>query len=843
VQCHPDGNETPSPEVYLNCRERLITELEDVKPTKILTVGAIGLSALLGLDSPIPITKSRGLGQYATINDQTYFVVPTIHPAAVLRTPDWFRELADDIIKFKYQDRPHEPPRIQTLVVKGSESALEELRDLKQRDVVSCDLETTGLNPKRDIILSFGFGIIEGSSESQEPQGYSVIVPIEVAEIPEVRDEILNLLESDNIRIPFHNLKFDLQFLIEWAGGWVDIKGAEDTMIMHYMLDERTGTGYRTPGHSLKVLGRRYDIPDFSFDFEDFYAGAAANYPWQEFYHEPDWDRFYEVLGVDDDQMIQLWEYHGLDLYVTARLFEDFRDEILDESEDLWNAYRTILLPGAKAFAEIELNGVPIDREYLEGYSIELEEQIRGLESYLQNVAEGFGLHSDPIEFDVDDLRDIGRLLTAIEDEDETISMIDSVAKYHGVRTMYNGDPEHRGNKSMLSRTRNVILRKAEELGLYRQGEEFSPNSPNQVKAFVKALGLRVDRTQKDDLWLAMSQQGASPEVRETIDRLIQYRLTTKVKATYVDGILDRIDSDGLLRPNYLLWGAATGRLACEDPNLMNIPQLMGDQVHRAFIAPPGWVFANVDYSQLELRTAAVFSNDPAMISAYLDDRDIHREVASSMFGKSPEEITYFERYMAKYVDFGVIYGRGAKSLVEGWEMEYMVQQGEERWTVVQAETFLRNFLDQFEGLKSWIEEQHRQVVEVGYVETLSGRRRRFPYIDPYNRSSIERQAVNSPIQGTASDICLNALVALHNRFMEMQSPIAYVLFTVHDSIAFLIQESHLDQALSMIREEMVDNALIKAPFPFKIDAEIGPHWGDLSQYDWNRLIDGLPVN
>jgi DNA polymerase-1 len=208
------------------------------------------------------------------------------------------------------------------------------------------------------------------------------------------------------------------------------------------------------------------------------------------------------------------------------------------------------------------------------------------------------------------------------------------------------------------------------------------------------------------------------------------------------------------------------------------------------------------------------------------------------MFGKPPEEISYFERYLAKYVDFGLIYGRSARSLVEGWEMEYLAQQGGERWTQKQAETFIEKFLGQFPQLKAWLANQERLVHSQHYIETLTGRRRRFPLITPQTRGSAERQARNSPIQSFASDINLSAMIKLHDLLDPRE---ARILYSVYDSISFEIREDVLEKNIDVIKAVM-EKPPIPLLVPLRVDVEVGPRWSETKPWEevkdaYNRMV------
>ena len=738
--CRPPQNKTPSTTAVKCCSQRLRDEILGVDPQKILCVGGTGLSALRG--EPTPITKWRGIG-IMTPSEKPIYVISTYHPAAVLRTTDLFRDFAKDIVKLVSNETPLPQPSLTTIVPTTPEEAIEYLRELREASILSTDLETTGFSPLKDTIESFGFGAWSG-----ETSGVSVIIPYEVGCQPSVREEMRDLISTFEGPLVFHNLKFDLQFYQIFFGTDVRPQSPRDTMLMQYAVDER-GSGGDTSGgssgnsrgyrvHGLKDQARiRYDVPDYHFDFKEFYS-------------KPREERNYQLL----------YEYQGIDCFITLRLYRDLCNDIEEESPALWELLDEILIPGALAFTEIELGGVPVDLPYFRALEIEMTLQI-------------------------DDLR-------------------------------------------------RKLVESAKSLEL---PEDLNFGSPTQALKWVKALGFKVESTEKEELQFAIQRQGKVPQDRvDLLKDFLLYRQLDRTKGTYVTGLLERVDVDECIRPDFLLHGADTGRLACRDPNLQNIPILMGPKIRNGYIAPEGYTLLEADGSQLELRVVCWYSQDEVMMAAYQNNEDLHKLVASKMFKVPISQVTKLERYMAKYVDFGIIYGRGAYSLANGWEMEYIVQQGGKAWTVKEAEYFLREFLDSFPGLKAWIETQHRLVRARKFVETPTGRRRRFPLMMEENVYSVERQAVNTPVQSLASDLVLTALIRLHRIFKDKYPttdpwrPAVRILFTVHDSIMFLVRDDLLDEVRPMIHYEMEQNLPIQMNVPIRADTKIGCRWGDMEE-------------
>jgi uracil-DNA glycosylase family 4 len=347
--------------------------------------------------------------------------------------------------------------------------------------------------------------------------------------------------------------------------------------------------------------------------------------------------------------------------------------------------------------------------------------------------------------------------------------------------------------------------------------DDFNPNSPKQVAELlydnlklpqIKGKGRSTDQETMDQL------AKSHPAVKLITDA----RQKTKMIGTYVTGILNRISEDGRLRGEFLLHGTQTGRLSSRNPNLQNIPVLIGPLIRNAFIASPGYTLIEADYSQLELRVAALFSGDEKMIDSYRRGIDIHRVVASEVFHVPPEQVTQMQRYIAKYIDFGILYGRQAHSLAAN-ELQCSVEE---------AQGYIDSFLGRFQGLSKWMKETQRKSLQQGYVESKFGRRRRFPLILESNRGDIERKSVNTPIQSTASDLCLTALTRINSRFQKTGH--GRVLLTVHDSILIEAKNEYLDDALAVVHDEMETHTLPDSPVPFVVDVKVGQSWGKLDK-------------
>ena len=311
--------------------------------------------------------------------------------------------------------------------------------------------------------------------------------------------------------------------------------------------------------------------------------------------------------------------------------------------------------------------------------------------------------------------------------------------------------------------------------------------------------------------------------------------MASKLLSTYAKGLVKHVDTDGRIHADFLLFGTQTGRLSCQNPNLHNIPSLMrGPEIKKAFIpSSPDWVIMETDYSQLELRVSAYLSQDQKLIQTYQDGEDFHRVVASEIFGVPMDQVTKQQRHIAKYVDFGILYGRGAKSLAEGWSAGQDLASDaltKDVWTVKMAQGFINRMMQQFPQLHQWMMHQQTQVIEDHFVVTPFGRRRRFPFITRDNAAEIQRQAVNFPIQSIASDICQLSLIRLHGLLNPGE---AFIVSTVHDSILMEVRKDCVKEVAALARGVMeCPPPQLGFNVPLKIDVAIGPSWGELEEVE-----------
>ncbi len=350
-------------------------------------------------------------------------------------------------------------------------------------------------------------------------------------------------------------------------------------------------------------------------------------------------------------------------------------------------------------------------------------------------------------------------------------------------------------------------------------GHEFNINSPKQLGTvlfdeLLLPYGKKTKTGWSTNADVLEKLQGKHP----IVDEVLEYRMLTKLKSTYADGLLKVISEDGRIHTNFQMTVTATGRLSSTEPNLQNIPvrKKLGAQIRNMFVAAPGMMLVDADYSQIELRLLAHISGDETMKEAFLSGEDFHTVTASNVFGVPLSEVTPILRSRAKAVNFGIVYGISAFSLAQ----DIGVYPNE-------AKAYIDAYLEKYHGVRDYM----KQIVETakaqGYVATIYGRRRYLPELKSSNfnmRSFGERVALNMPVQGTAADIIKLAMVNVHRR-LKADGLKARLILQVHDELIVECPGEEAEQVRQILTQEMENAAQLSVPL--LADAHIGHSWAE----------------
>jgi DNA polymerase-1 len=300
---------------------------------------------------------------------------------------------------------------------------------------------------------------------------------------------------------------------------------------------------------------------------------------------------------------------------------------------------------------------------------------------------------------------------------------------------------------------------------------------------------------------------------------ILRYRGISKLKSTYLDTLIKMVDpSTGRIHTSYNQTVAATGRLSSSDPNLQNIPVRgeEGREIRKGFVAENGHYLVSADYSQVELRVFAHYSEDQAFIDAFKRDEDIHSRTASEILPTKSGTVTSEMRRIAKAINFGIIYGMGPLKLSEELGIELNT-----------ARDYIRAYYERYQGVVRYKEQMIDNARKKGYVTTLFNRRRYLPDIQHSNsriRAEAERMAINTPIQGTAADLIKKAMIHIH-RWLTRNDLKTRMLLQVHDELVFEVPEKELDVVMPRVREEM--EGIYPLRVPLKVDINKGRNWDE----------------
>jgi DNA polymerase I len=352
-------------------------------------------------------------------------------------------------------------------------------------------------------------------------------------------------------------------------------------------------------------------------------------------------------------------------------------------------------------------------------------------------------------------------------------------------------------------------------------GASVNLNSPKQLGALLfEKLQLPILKKTKTGASTDAEVLEQLAEMGHEVPKLImEYRELQKLKSTYVDLLPVEIHPEThRIHTSFHQTGAATGRLSSSDPNLQNIPVRTprGQAIRRGFIPREGWRFVVADYSQIELRLLAHFSQDRSFIEAFRAGRDIHRETAALIFGVAEAQVTNEQRARAKTINFGTIYGQGPFALSK----QLGITQDE-------AKSFIEAYFARFPSVRGYLDAMVNQARERGYVETLSGRRRYIPEIKDKSfniRSFGERIATNSPLQGSAADLIKRGMILLHDALRSGRHH-GRLLLQVHDELVLEVPPDEVDEASRLVKEKMEAAATLRVPLV--VEVGVGENWLD----------------
>ena len=578
------------------------------------------------------------------------------------------------------------------------------ISDLSKQSIFCFDTETTGLDVQTAELvgMSFSFNVSEA---------YYIPVPENREEAELLVNEFKFLFENENSTKIGQNIKYDLSIL---KGYGIEIKGKLfDTMVAHFLIQPEMR-------HGMNVLAETYlNYSPVSIETLIGKRGKGQ-------------------LSMRAVPIEEIKEYAAEDADITLQLKNVFEPMLIDTHTK--KLFEEIEIPLIPVLADMEAEGIALDKNALHELSLELEKDILVVENEIQAMA--------GTPFNVSSPKQVGDILFEV--------------------------------------LRIVEKPKKTKTGQYATGEE----------VLSKLVGKH-----------------------EIVGRILDYRELVKLKNTYVDTLPLLVNSrTGRVHTSYNQVVAVTGRLSSDNPNLQNIPirTERGREIRKAFVARnENYILLSADYSQIELRIIAELSKDEGMIEAFQSGLDIHKATAAKVYNVPLEEVTSDMRRNAKMVNFGIIYGISAFGLSERLNIPRK-----------EAAEIIENYFSKYPRIKSYMDESIEIAREKGYVETIMGRRRYLRDINSNNhtiRSFAERNAINSPIQGSAADMLKIAMIQIHHD-LKSKNLKSKMLLQVHDELVFDVLKEELDVVKTIVENRM-RNAISTLSVPMEVGIGVGNNW------------------
>lgn len=756
VLCAPPEGKVP-PEAIKACAPRLDAEISGV-PT-VIACGSEAVNLLVGRGS---IDRYRGYVIERLQDGRNRSYIATNNPALVLRDDAAFPNLKSDFRRAFHPPPPATFPEIE--VIEDGADARDLIADLrKQRGLISADIESRGgITHKATLIC------LQLSTD-----GKTSFVLGERAGLYDDEDFIVNhlrpLLESDHHSYVWHGGKFDTKILRYTYK--INARVDEDTMLLSYALDERSGTDERVGVHGLDyLLMEHLGWPYYSSPTVER-VKKTGQFMW------PDLEKkiragFTDEQAADDavaariDKHYQeFYTYAGMDAGGTRQLFDVQVPRA--EKDEVLKPYRYLLIRGTELAIDIELNGMIYDSDAAaDVYEFEVEPELREL--------------GDKIRKDIDQ-----PLLNPRSPAQMAAIFYDTFKVSHAMQ----GRPDKK--RSVDDAARKEILQGRFEL------------TPRYETSTGKAIE-RGDYSARKTMF------------RNFVEKYDRFQKLQKQASNYLLGMIERAeqDEDSRVYTQLNFHGTNSGRLSSSKPNLQNITRTKEGlpDIRRLFVASPSRAIVSADYSQAELRCIAHFSGDKELLRIYNNDLSLHKETATRFYGS---EYTYEQYSTCKNVNFGAFYRQSAETFMEKHGIP-----------VEQARPYIAWLWETFKDVHKWEVEVEREIRTKGHLVSPFGRKRRFHLLTRENLQACYREGINFYPQSTASDLTLCGAITLAE---QVDTTRARFCILVHDSIVADVVESYVDEYKLICKQVMESTAEVELGWtmPFKVEIGVGPNWGE----------------
>lgn len=765
-------NRPPSATELKACSEYINQEIKSITGRKvILALGAGVLKWLYGKNS-LKFDKVRG----ELLNHTDYGnIIVTHHPAKLMHAKDarekahLSAQIVEDIRKVK-AIAGNDVTALQTTqhyIIRKVNQVDWLVNQLEASKIFTFDIETSSLDHLQSTLLCYSFSWKKGVAAVLPLVGQHCRSLWSPEDYDYIQTQLKRIFENPNTKKVAHNGKFDIQHIkhqgIEVSNFYAD------TMIMHYLIDENTA-------HDLKSLSCVYtDVGGYESELDDLRKAIAK-----------DTAISLKKLSYATLPEDKLWKYAGMDADVTFRLLYTLWP--LLEKEGLTPILRELYIPFLRILINAEYTGVKIDTEYLDNVINIYDQKISELNTKIQldNNVRNYATNKETAA------------IKAITD------------KWVNSKTLTK--------RYDLS---DYIIKNLEDVVF------FNPDSPKQLtELFIQQMKLPIVSTTASGQPSMDAESLAFYAKKVPLAKLLlQKSKLSTLYGTFLAGMRDKVRSDGRLHTSFNMHVAVTGRLSSSAPNLQNVPNFTNNPedaklIRNQFIAEEGCSLLEVDYAQAEFRILGMLSGDPILKQDLIDGLDVHRLFASRGFGIPEEQVTKQQRGASKQVVFGTMYGRQPKSVAEQLDIP-----------IEQAESIQQSFFDRYRVSANWITKTKAEAKKFKQVKGLFGQIRHLSgQIDSYNhiiRSEAERQCVNSPIQGSASQMNCYASIRINQRIQDFGID-AQMLMWIHDAIVFNVADDQIELLKEVITDCMLHPHDIVGDFPLGVDFKVGKRWGDM---------------
>lgn len=701
-------------------------------------------------------------------------------------------------------------------IINHIDQVYELIEYIETTKICSLDFETSSLNMFDDdeyiTVMGISFQI-----------GSSYIIPLWHFESPFSSEEALKILQLFSRRILTNTriIKIAQNIKFEWK--WLKRYGCElqgrlyDTMIAKFYLDENTSMGLK------EMVADK--IPDYAGYDDDIEVAKKKYGGWAKI-----------PLEI-------LCPYNALDTDLTLRLMIYLHKRLIEN--DFYKLFRNLRMAGARLLAETEFHGVRVNREYL-------DEQTKRYEKKISKQEKALFKHPKVVSY------------LKLRRREFKINMIREVKKE--VKELLKTEGPQKAATKIANRQAKILKIKAGEFTSKKDREkmEFNFGSTKQIShLFYEAeYGFQFPILEKTKKGAPSTGEAALEKLKSKdktgfINQLLELRSTRQLDSFFLTGMYKNLDKNNYVHPNFGLTTTVTHRLSCVEPNLQQVPRVLTNPDIKPMFEPPkGYLHFEADYSQAELRVVAELAQDKAMIDIFKRGYNIHNATACLVNGRiddydeiyaimkneehTENEYWLREKKKAKTINFGILYGQGDEKLAEGMGV-----------TVKEAKAFKKKWFAAYPQVVKWIENQQKFAKKHGYVKSIWGYKRRLPTIwsdRKWEKAEAERQSVNAPIQGAASDYTLFAAIELREmRLRGKLPPYLIMRIIVHDALDHFLKPKDVNWVVPIVVEVM-SKPKTKEWFGFemskvdmKASVELGSNWANVEDYkedkDWQTIV------